>query len=233
MKVYGFFQSRDEYIGTQIKRSKEKFSYCKVSMNDALNYINKIRRYNKLKETDSSKTPLICLGTRNGREVDLFRVAMRNPFVARLIAGTESTERGFNSIFDVFVTTRRSDVNAIDENSVIGVEINPIGKRRDIWIGSFDELPKDWEGRFNVIYSNSFDHSQDPYRTAKEWIKIAKNNAILILAFYNLEDDPSEHDPVTNIKLSDILELFPGELLYFDKAGSFNNYDEVILQLKK
>lgn len=232
MKIYSF-KSRDEYIETQIERSEKKFDYCKVSMNDALNYMNKIRQYGRLKKTDFPETPLICLGTRNGREVDLFRVAMRSPFVARLIAGTESKKRGFNSIFDTFMTTGRSDVNTVDENSIIGVEINPLGGRRDVWIGSFDEMPRDWEGRFNVIYSNAFDHSQDPYRTAKEWIRIAKNNAILILAFCNFEDAPGENDPVANIKLSDILELFPGELLYFDKARSFSNYDEVILQLKK
>lgn len=233
MKIYDLAQSRDKYIETQIERSKKKFRHCKVSMNDAMNYINKIRRCNKLKIIGSAETPLVCLGTRNGREVDLFRAAVRNPLVAKLIAKTESMERGFGSIFDSFMSTGRSDANVIDENSVIGVEINPMGRRQDIWIGSFDELPKDWEGKFSVIYSNSFDHSQDPYRTAKEWVRIAKSNAILIFAFSNIDTGPSVHDPVGNIELADVLDLFGGELLYFGKAASFNNYSEVILRIKR
>jgi hypothetical protein len=140
-------------------------------------------------------------------------------------------KRGFHSVFDSFLPLGRSNAEAIDDNSVIGVEINPMGRRKDVWIGSFDEMPESWEEKFGVIYSNSFDQSQDPHRTAKEWIRIAKNNALLIFAFSG--SAPTASDPVGNIELADVLNLFPGELLYFSKAGSFCNYNEAIVLLKK
>jgi len=231
MKVLDLYKNREKYIETQIERSRQKFGYCKVSMNDVLNYVIRIKKYNKLKMMGSLQTPLICLGTRNGREVDLFRLGIHHPLIAGLIAKTEFVRKGFHSVCDPLLFLGRSDAEAIDDNSVIGVEINSMAKREDIWIGSFDEMPKSWEEKFGVIYSNSFDHSQDPHKTAKEWIRIAKNNALLIFAFSDLA--PTVSDPVGNIELADVLNLFPGELLYFSKAGSFCNYNEVIILLKK
>jgi hypothetical protein len=233
MKLQELSQTREEYFKTQIERSRSKFKYCKVSIKDTLNYINLIRGFNRYHQIKIRGTPLICLGTRNGREVDLFRNSLFIPAISQLIKLTEKTKyNGFHSRFDFLNSIRRSNIESINNRSVLGVEINPQGKRKDIWIGSFDELPKEWEGKFSVIYSNSFDHSQNPERTSNEWKRIAKKNAILIITFaYGLK--PTISDPVGDISLEDIVSFFPGDLLYFKHMGSYNGYSEVIIRLKK
>lgn len=57
------------------------------------------------------------------------------------------------------------------ESKWYGTEINP-----DLCDGSrilnvdFKEVLSDWPGRFDVIYSNSLDHSDDPHATLKAWM---------------------------------------------------------------
>ena len=40
----------------------------------------------------------------------------------------------------------RSRIDNISGNSVVGIEVNPDAKRPDTLIGSFDEMPNNWEG---------------------------------------------------------------------------------------
>jgi|15BtaG_2_1085339.scaffolds.fasta_scaffold00099_10 SAM-dependent methyltransferase len=54
----------------------------------------------------------------------------------------------------------------------VGTEIFPEicdGKR--ILNQSFDELPASWCGAFDIVYSNSFDHSRYPRGTASTWVE--------------------------------------------------------------
>ena len=217
--------SREEYLNTQIDRSNIKFSYCKVSLKHVLKWKKIIRNKNILK-----RGPIICLGTRNGREIDLFRIAfLKRFFNKKIFQLFEIRRHGWKSLISFLEKLFISDIENINEKSVLGVEINPLGKRKDVLIGSFDDLPKEWENKFNLIYSNSFDQSEDPYRTAKEWIRIAKNDAIFIISFS--EAQPTESDPVGNLSIKDFIQLFPGEIIYFEKNGS--NYNDLILKIKK
>jgi len=121
----------------------------------------------------------------------------------------------------------RSSLTSIHDKSVIGVEVNPDAARKDTWIGSFDEMPQDWTEKFSIVYSNSFDQSQDPFKTAKEWRRVMAKGGILIIGF--TDTPPTESDPVGNLKYTDILELFGGELVYFNKYEF--NYRYVIIKV--
>lgn len=110
----------------------------------------------------------------------------------------------------------------------MGVEINPDGKRQDVLTVSFDDLPKEWEGKFQIVYSNSLDHAQDPYRTAKEWFRVLAPDGYFILGSPGEKINPSKLDPVGNIGLNDIMELFPGELIYYNKFG--NAFQDAIVR---
>ena len=168
--------SREEYLKTQIDRSNIKFSYCKVSLKHVLKWKKIIRNKNI-----SRRGPIICMGTRNGREIDLFRIAfLKRFFNKKIFQLFEIRRHGWKSLIPFLEKLFISDIENIDEKSVVGVEINPLGKRKDVLIGSFDDLPKEWENKFNLIYSNSFDQSEDPYRTSKEWMRVAKNDAIFL-----------------------------------------------------
>lgn len=230
MQIHDMKQSREQYLQAQIERSEKKFGFCKVSICDAIKYVSIIRKYSIINDANRDSFRIICMGTRNGREIDLFRLALKHPVLARTLGLTEWLTAGFHSIFDtLFLPFGRSDLTKTGQEGVFGVEINPTAKRRDVYIGSFDELPKQWEGHFDVLYSNSFDHSRDPHKTACQWQKIIKKGGLFIIAFNN-EQHASDTDLVGMIRLEDIRELFPGKLLYYQHNGSRSNYSEVIIQ---
>ncbi len=229
MKLFpGDMQSRDEYKSTQIARSQRKFGYCKVSVHDVCKYADLVRGLDGTRA--SLPGPVLCLGTRNGREVDLFRSQWFGPrAVAAGVRVTEIYSQSFRSRLPVLEGIGRSDRNDLSPRSVIGVELNPQAERRDIWIGSFDEMPTEWSASFPVIYSNSFDQSQDPERTAAEWKRVLRPGGILIFCFTN-GAKPTVADRVGDITKEDVLALFGGRLLHFADRGSRNGYTEVILQ---
>jgi hypothetical protein len=186
--------SRDEYFDVQIQRSKQKYDYCKVNVSEVKFF------HNILKPILGDVGPILCLGTRNGREIDLFR--------------------------NIFFGNKY--LNKIYKKDVIGVELNPNAKREDTWIGSFDEMPKQWSGKFSLLYSNSFDQSMDPLKTALEWKRVLREGGIIIMGFAE-GAEPTESDPVGNISYGDLLKLFGGELIFFSKYGF--HYSYLVLRL--
>jgi hypothetical protein len=221
MKVKNII-NKNKYFDIQIQRSRQKFDYCKVSIKEVISF-EKI-----LKSIMVNVGPIICLGTRNGREIDLFRNVFFNNYIFSIIINAlEIRRHGYRSIFPKVEGFFRSKLNSIDEKSVIGVEINPDAKSQDTWIGSFDEMPLEWSNKFSILYSNSFDQSQDPFRTAAEWKRVVRVGGVLIIGFTNT--DPTESDPVGNLSYADIINLFGGELIYFSKIF---NYNFIILQVK-
>jgi len=230
VKLFATPQTRDEYLATQIERSESKFNYCKVSVYD-------VRKYRELIGRETQRTPaaaggpILCLGTRNGREVDIFRTEWHGS--AWLSAATRHLEvasPSFHCRVPLLESIGRSDLASVQPTSVLGVELNPRAARRDVWIGSFDEMPAAWAGAFSVVYSNAFDQSQDPVRTAAEWKRIIRPGGFLVFCFTN-GVEPTVSDRVGGLALADVLQLFGGRLVCFHDRGSRNNYSEVILQL--
>ncbi len=221
MKVHKI-TSRDEYLDIQIQRSVEKYTYCKVN-------VFKVKLFHDLlKPIMSDMGPILCLGTRNGREIDLFRnVFFQNNFIYRIIRTLEVRHLGYNSRLPFVEGFFRSNLYEIDEHSAVGVELNPDAKRQDVWIGSFDEMPPEWSNKFSILYSNSFDQSQDPVRTANEWKRVLRGGGVIILGF--TETEPTESDPVGNLVYTDMIKLFGGELIYFNKYGI--NYSYLIIRI--
>ncbi|MBW1712932.1 MAG: hypothetical protein JRJ59_07280 [Deltaproteobacteria bacterium] len=174
--------------------------------------------------------PVLCLGTRNGREVDLFRLEFFGGRPAAWAAKVlEVKNASFRSRLPWLEARGRSQVEDLGSQSVIGVELNPQAARSDIWLGSFDQMPPEWTGRFKVVYSNSFDQSQDPGRTAAEWLRVTAPGGYLILAF-TAGAEPSLTDPVGQLSLDDLQGLFPGELIFFHHWGSANGYSEAVIR---
>lgn len=49
------------------------------------------------------------------------------------------------------------------------------------YVMDFTRLPADWTCKWDLIYSNSIDHSYDPTATFVEWIRVLKPGGILML----------------------------------------------------
>lgn len=230
MRIFPAAQSRDEYLDTQIRRSERKFRYCKVSAVDVVKYRHVLQHATRTAHP-GPWGPVLCLGTRNGREVDLFRLQwFGGPLLGTVTRCLERRTRSFTSWCPPLESVGRSDFRYLSETSVVGVEVNPWAARRDVWIGSFDEMPAEWVGRFAVGFSNAFDQSQNPERTATEWKRVIKPRGFLIFCFSH-DKEPTLTDLVGGLCLTDIESLFGGRLVYFVDRGSLNGYSEVILQL--
>ena len=162
MKIFDKIFSRTEYIKNQIDRSNDKFEYCKVSYKHVFDWQIILQKLNINNIKD-----ICCLGSRNGREIDLFRTIFNKYKISKLIDLTEIRRNGWNNAFEFLLAYKRSNIdNPSNQINVHGVEINPIAKRKDTFVGSFDELPPNWENKYDLIYSNSFDQSMDPKKTA-------------------------------------------------------------------
>ena len=232
MRIHDTKLSRAEYLSTQIARSEAKFSYCKVSVQDVGRYADVVNRH-RLREGDSAPAgPIVCLGSRNGREIDLFRSQFfGSPWRRGMMRILERRTHSFTSWFSPLEGVGRSSVSALSASSVVGVELNPRAARSDVWVGSFDAMPPDWSHRFSVAYSNSFDQSEDPDRTAREWGRIVRPRGYVIFCF-SKNAAPTLSDPVGGLTLEDVLGLFGGELVYFCDRGSRSGYSEVIMRMK-
>lgn len=225
--------SLEDHIQLNKEKSVSKWT-SKVSINDTQRYLSIIRHYEDSLASRKSNMlgPILSLAVRNGREVDLFRLSLNNRFLASIIKLFEIKRLGFRTLLFSFLESfGRSNLNSIGDNSSLGVELTEKGQRKDIYIGSFDEMPSDWESKFGIVYFNSLDHSHDPYVTAKEIIRIAKPGAYIIIAF-PMGQEPSIYDPVADVGVEDIKELFGGELVYFREAGSKWFYTDYIVKIK-
>lgn len=233
MKQFPAQQSRDEYLRTQVQRSQAKFDYCKVSADDVRRYAEALHLRQRRAKRPQPLGPVLCLGTRNGREVDIFRTELFSAgWRRRIVRALERDRKSFTAGVPMLEAIGRSRVDAIDEHSVVGVELNPRAARSDIWVGSFDAMPDGWTDRFGVVFSNSFDQSQDPARSAAEWLRVIRPGGYLIFCFAN-DAAPTETDPIGGLSLTDARELFGGDLIYFQDRGSRAGYSEVILRINK
>ena len=222
----------EEHIKLNKEKSVTKWT-SKVSVNDTERYLNIIRHYeNSLVSRKANRLgPILSLAVRNGREVDLFRLSLKNKLVALIIKLFEIKRLGFRTLLFPFLESiGRSNLNSIGDNDSIGVELTEKGKRKDVYIGSFDEMPSDWESKFGIVYFNSLDHSHDPYVTAKEIKRISRPGAYIIIAF-PMGQEPSIYDPVANVQIDDVQELFGGELIYYREAGSKWFYTDYIIKI--
>ena len=222
---------RTAYLAAQIERSNRKFAYCKVSARNVAVYRDLLAHVAREEGRACPIRTICCLGTRNGREVDLFRLLFfGGPLLRRAVSACERETHSFISLVPWLEALERSDWRQVSEGSVVGVEINPRAARRDVWTGSFDEMPAEWTGRFDLVYSNSFDQSQDPVRTALEWRRITRPGGHLIVCF-SKHQRPTATDPVGGLRVTDLLELFGGALIYYSDRGLGTGYSEAILRM--
>lgn len=67
----------------------------------------------------------------------------------------------------------------LSEVNVHSLDISPESSAD--FIMDFTKFPKDWNCKYDLIYSNSIDHSYDSTSTFNEWIRVLKPGGILML----------------------------------------------------
>lgn len=226
------YKNREQYLEEQIERSRIKSQYCKVFFSDVI-------RYKQLLQLDPSFNvannwgPILCLGVRTGAEVDLFRATFFGPLLKIKYFQQEAARRDTSKLGPEKIKLAKSlgvGGGNYKDGRVQGVELAPEPKRSDIWIGSFDELPKEWGRRFRILYSNSIDHSQDPEKTVAEWKRVAAPGACVILAFSE-DRKATFHDPFGGFGFKELIDLWKAPVIFTSETYNTVGYKEICFQL--
>ena len=130
---------------------------------------------------------VICHGTRNGAELDMFKKAIPSLY------------------------------------HIIGTEISHTAKQfpNTIQHDFHNQIPS-YVNKFDIVYSNSIDHSYDPFKALKTWTEQVNQNGLLCIELATgHENRMRELDP---------LEISPRELTQIieEEFGFFNNDFKVI-----
>ena len=135
---------------------------------------------------------IICHGTRNGAELDMFKKAIPSLYH---IVGTEISH------------TAKQFLNTIQHD--------------------FHKQIPSYVNKFDIVYSNSIDHSYDPFKALKTWTEQVNQNGLLCIELATgHENRMRELDP---------LEISPRELTQIieEEFGFFNNDFKVINRLNR
>ena len=135
---------------------------------------------------------IICHGTRNGAELDMFKKAIPSLYY---IVGTEISH------------TAKQFPNTIQHD--------------------FHEQIQSYVNKFDIVYSNSLDHSYNPYKALKTWTDQVNQSGMLCIELATgAENKRRELDP---------LEISPKELteIIEEEFGFFNNDFKVINRLNR
>ncbi len=217
-----------DHFNKNIQNSRKLFS--KVSCADIEKYKKIILNHFKFED----KKKVICLASRTGREIDLFRLCFENEVIFRIVNFFEYRKNGFKNFFNFILKYKINDLKFFsdkNQSSFIGVELNKELKRKDTLNISFDEIPKKYNNKFDIVYFNSLDHSKNPYLTARNIEKICKKKNSFIIINFPKNQKSATLDPVSNVDIEDIKKLFKNfKLIYSNMYGSAHGYDEYILK---
>lgn len=205
MKRYEGELEYDEYKDIQIERSNSKWH--STTFDEYLFFKIIMSCIPKMTVTGIKKLnpkKVLCVGIRDGNEYFAFN---KLKLISNLYAGSE----------------------------IYGVDINPkvVGVGENCFEADFNHLPAEWGGNFDLLYSNSLDHSYNVERTVLEWRRVLQNNRFIILTLSTA--DVSSTD-LYSFESGDSKKLFYGHNFSvinvwqeYRQEGSYN----VLLKIKK
>ena len=165
--------------------------YVKVQTEGNVNKLKNVWADQKVFDLIAKYKPdakdIICHGTRNGAELDMFKKAIPSLYH---IVGTEISH------------TAKQFPNTIQHD--------------------FHKQIPSFVNKFDIVYSNSIDHSYDPFKALKTWTDQVNQNGLLCIELATgAENKMRELDP---------LEISPRELTQIieEEFGFFNNDFKVI-----
>jgi len=80
---------------------------------------------------------------------------------------------------------------------ILGTEISETAtqfKRTVQW--DFAHVKEEWIGKWDIVYSNSFDHSIDPMKTLDTWKNQLSENGKMFIEYSEAHSKASIHDPL-------------------------------------
>ena len=176
MKLWKY-KDYDEYVKVQTEGNVQKLKNVWADQ----------KVFNIIATYKPDAKDIICHGTRNGAELDMFKKAIPSLYY---IVGTEISH------------TAKQFPNTIQHD--------------------FHEQIQSYVNKFDIVYSNSLDHSYNPYKALKTWTDQVNQGGMLCIELATgAENKMRELDP---------LEISPKELVKImeQEFGFFNNDFKVI-----
>ena len=97
------------------------------------------------------------------------------------------------------------------EAYIIGTEISETATQFPMTIQHDFAIPKEeWIGKFDIVYSNSFDHSIDPEKTIKTWSDQISDDGKLYLEYSEMLSvcEPSDPLQATSNEIKELIEKY-------------------------
>lgn len=85
----------------------------------------------------------------------------------------------------------------LPEAEIIGTEISETAEQFEMTVKhDFTEPKEEWIGKFDIVYSNSFDHTIDPQKTITTWRDQLNNEGRLYLEYAEAQSIGNWADPL-------------------------------------
>jgi len=212
---YSKINKYDDYRNIQIDRSNKKWAsatfdekmFYKILLTALPNMIVKSTGHNL------GIKNICCMGIRNGNEY--------------------SAIKKIRIVLDEFLYL--NEIQKIEKANVYGVDINPkvVNVGENCYCYDFNKLPEEWEDKFDLIYSNSVDHSFNVSMTINEWHRVSMHNRFLLLTLSNEKISATD---IYSFEKKDIKNLFNESMFEiikiwkeYEQKKSFN----VLIRVKK
>ena len=121
---------------------------------------------------------------------------------------------------------------------VIGTEISTTATQfPDTIEHDFHEVKKDYVDKFDIVYSNSFDHSYDPQKCLETWIgQLTKGGLLCIDVAQGVENVSREMDPL-EISCNELNEMLEKDFnllkITNEKIARRNGINSIMVVFKK
>ena len=120
---------------------------------------------------------------------------------------------------------------------IIGTEISHTASKFEMTIQhDFHEIKEEWINKFDIIYSNSFDHSYDPVKSLTTWKnQLSDNGSIFVETGIGKDNKSSAVDPLelNNNDMSNIASSIGMKIVFQHNIDSKLGYKSILNVLKR
>lgn len=117
---------------------------------------------------------------------------------------------------------------------IIGTEISHTAKNFPMTVQhDFHEIREEWIGRFDIVYSNSFDHSYDPKKCLTAWAGQLSNSGSVFLELMTRDDNRSKRSDPLEIKEQEFLKLVNDMELKVSESFTVEDKNSKVFRIKK
>jgi trans-aconitate methyltransferase len=120
--------------------------------------------------------------------------------------------------------------NYYSDAYVIGTELSPLAKNVKMTrIHDFNKPIEEWIGKFDIIYSNSFDHTITPQETMNVWLNQLSPNGRLYIEWSETQNGKSHEMDPFSAKEDEIINLASDKYIISSRADGAKHPANLII----